>query len=161
MWIPLRFLRDIYLKQFISKVGQHVFFYRNIEIRNPKNIQIGSRVKINKRTLLDGRGGKLFIGNNVDIAQDVNLWTLQHDQNDDYYNTVGGDVIIEDYVWIASRATILPGVKIGYGAVVATGAVVTKDVPSMKIVGGIPAKVIGTRESKLKYNIGKYKPWFE
>ena len=54
--------------------------------------------------------------------------------------TTGGDVIIEDYVWIASRCTILPGVKIGKGAVVASNSVVTKDVPQMAIVGGCPCK---------------------
>ena len=73
---------------------------------------------------------------------------------------MGGDVIIDDYVWIASRVTILPGVHIGRGAVVASGAIVTKDVPECAIVGGVPARIIGERKSKLHYNL-KYKPLFQ
>jgi acetyltransferase-like isoleucine patch superfamily enzyme len=60
-------------------------------------------------------------------------------------------VIIEDYVWICSRAIILPGVRIGKGAVVASGSVVTKDVEPWDVVGGVPAKKIAEREKK-QYN---------
>lgn len=161
MWIPIKWVRHCFLLFQFGKVGKKNFFFRNIEIRNAKNISFGNYNKINKRTLLDGRGGKIVIGNNVDIAQDVNIWTLQHDPADDYYTCKGGDVTIEDYAWIASRATILPNVTIGKGAVVATGALVTKDVEPMTIVGGVPAKVVGTRKSKLKYQLGKHRPWFE
>jgi maltose O-acetyltransferase len=131
-----------------------------VEFRKGKNISIGNNSIINKKVLLDGRGGKLIIGNNVDIAQETNIWTLEHDVHDDNHKDIGADVIIEDYVWIASRVTILPGVRIGRGAVVASCAVVNKDVLPMAIVGGIPAKVIGTRKSGLEY-ILNYKPWFK
>ena len=89
--------------------------------------------------MLDGRGGRLMIGNNVDIAQETNIWTLEHDVNDNQHSEISGDVIIEDHVWIASRVTVLPGVKIGRGAVVASGAVVTRNIPPLAIVGGITA----------------------
>ncbi len=56
-----------------------------------------------------------------------------------------GDIIVDDDVWIGQRATILSGVHIGQGAVIAAGAVVTKDVPPYAIVGGVPAKVIKYR----------------
>lgn len=141
-------------------VGKQTNFLMGLEIRKGKNISVGNNCAINKKVLLDGRGGKLIIGNNVDIAQETNIWTLEHDVHDDYHADKSGDVIIEDYVWIASRVTILPGVKIGRGAVVASGAVVTKDVPAMAIAGGVPAKVIGIRKSGLKYQLN-YKPWFK
>ena len=64
-----------------------------------------------------------------------------------------GGVFIDDYAWICCRSVILPGIKIGKGAIVASGAVVTKDVPPYAIVGGIPAKVIGWREKK-NYDYG-------
>ena len=56
-----------------------------------------------------------------------------------------GDIILEDDVWIGQRAMIMSGIRIGQGAVVAAGAVVTKDVPPYAIVGGVPAKVIRYR----------------
>ena len=56
-----------------------------------------------------------------------------------------GDIIVEDDVWIGCRVTVLSGVHIGQGAVVAAGALVTKDVPPYAIVGGVPAKVIKYR----------------
>jgi maltose O-acetyltransferase len=89
----------------------------------------------------------------VDIGQETNIWTLQHDVADDFHRAIGAGVVIEDYAWIASRVTILPGVRIGRGAVVATGAVVTRDVPAMAVVGGVPARVIGSRSSKLLYTL--------
>ena len=71
------------------------------------------------------RGG-LQIGNNVDIAQDVQIWTAEHNVNSENHELISANVIIEDNVWIASRATVLPGVTIGKGAVIACSAVVTK-----------------------------------
>lgn len=159
MYIPFHAFRKAVIKLKFKKVGRNTNFLLGVEFRNPKNISIGSNSVVNKKVLLDGRGGKLIIGNNVDIAQETNIWTLEHDVNSDFHKDKGGDVIIEDYVWIASRVTILPGVKIGRGAVVASNSVVTKNVEPMKIVGGIPARQIGERKSKLKYNLN-YQPWF-
>ena len=88
------------------------------------------------------------------------IYNTEHDINDPNFNPVFGEVIIEDYVFIGPRAIILPGVEIGKGAVVAAGAVVTKDVPPFAIVGGIPAKIIGERKTKkLNYKIGRAM-WF-
>jgi len=131
-----------------------------VEVRKPGNIYVGDHVSINRKVLLDGRGGRLMIGNNVDIAQETNIWTTEHDVHSDFHTSTAGDVIIEDYVWIASRCTILPGVRIGRGAVVAANSVVTKDIPPMAVVGGIPARIIGERKSKLKYNLN-FRPWFQ
>jgi acetyltransferase-like isoleucine patch superfamily enzyme len=61
-------------------------------------------------------------------------------------------VIIDDYVWVGINATVLQGVRIGEGAVVAAGAVVTKNVEPYTIVGGIPAKQIGVRTKNLDYH---------
>lgn len=161
MWIPIRKLRIFWLKIFGLKAGKDVWIFRNVEIRRPNKIIIGSHSKINKCVLLDGRGGEIKIGENVDIAQDCKIWTLEHDPNSDLYATKGGAVEIEDFCWLASNVTVLPGVKIHRGAVVATGAVVTKDVDSMTIVAGIPARKIGERTSKLNYQLGKSRPFFK
>lgn len=156
---PSRKVRKVTLKKMLGSMDDTSFFLRKVTVLFPKNISVGTHSVINSYSLLDGRGGKIRIGNNVDIAREVNIWTLEHDPKDDFHRTKGGDVIIGDYVWIASRATILPNVTIGKGAVIATGAVVTKDVPAMSIVGGIPAKVIGERKSKLLYELN-YHPIF-
>lgn len=159
LWLPSRSVRLFFLRRILSSFGKESSVLRNVEIRSWKNVSIGNNSVINKRVLLDGRGGILFIGNNVDIAQETNIWTLGHDPHSDTHEAIGGNVIIEDYVWIASRVTILPNVRIGKGAVVASGSVVTKDVPSMCIVAGVPARVIGKRKSRLLYKL-KYFPRF-
>lgn len=159
MGIPFHAVRMAFARMLLGSVGEHTVILRKTEIRKGKNISIGSHSIINQSVLLDGRGGLLKIGNNVDIAQETNIWTLEHDPHDDLHTSRGRDVVIEDYAWIASRVTILPGVTIGRGAVVASGCLVTKDVPPMKIVGGVPARVIGERRSRLKYKLS-YRPWF-
>ena len=148
-------LRILFLKLFNNRiVGKNVFIARKTDIRAPWKIVIGSNVVVNKNVIIDGRGG-LEIGSNVDIAQDTVIWTAQHDYNDDYHKFVTERVVVGDYVWLASRTMILPGVTIGKGAVVAAGSVVTKNVGSMELVGGVPARVIGTRKSKLLYTLNK------
>lgn len=159
MKFPFHCVRNFFLYPWLGKMGKHVELCRKIEFTSPQNVYIGNYCTINKDVLLDGRGGKIIIGNCVDIAQEVRIWTLQHDYNDSDYKAIGGDVVIKDYVWLASRCTILPGITIGKGAVVATGAIVTKDVPDYAIVAGIPAKKINTRSVNLYYKLGK-KRWF-
>lgn len=159
MAIPFHCIRNLYLKPLLGRLGHNTELCRNLDIRSPRRIRIGNHTSVNKHVVLDGRGGILSIGDNVDIAQDSRIWTLQHDYNSPEYIASGGDVTIEDYVWIASGATILPGVKIGKGAVVATGAIVTKDVSPYSIVAGIPAKKIGERSKELNYNLGNRR-WF-
>ena len=146
-------IRICFLKLFNKNiVGKNVYIARKCDIKSPWGIRIGSNVVINKNVLLDGRGG-LEIGDNVDIAQDTMIWTAQHDYNDDYHKYVTNKVVVGDYVWLASRSMILPGVTIGRGAVVAAGAVVNKNVLPMELVGGVPAKVIGHRKSGLLYKL--------
>lgn len=159
-FIPVVFLRWCLFRLFLKDLGIKTKMGFHLDVRSPYRITIGAYSQINKRVLLDGRGGSLVIGNCVDIAQEVNIWTLEHDYNDSNYTAKGEPVIIDDYAWIASRATILPGVHIGKGAVVAAGAVVTKDVPPMTIVGGVPAKIIGKRDVELQYKLGSW-GWFD
>lgn len=159
MWVPFYSIRTTILKILLNHIGKSCAIKRNVDVRTPKNIIIGNNTTINQRVLLDGRGGKLIIGDNVDIAQDVQIWTLQHDYNSPKYEAVGDNVIIEDYAWLGTRSIILPGVTIGKGAVVAAGAVVTHNVPSYTIVGGVPAKKIGERSANLQYRLG-IRRWF-
>lgn len=150
MKLPISYLRIFFIKPF-CKISFKSFIGRNCEIKFPRHVKIGVHTNINKNCLLDGRGANIIIGDNVDIAQESRIWTCEHDYNDNNHGPKVGDVVIEDYVWIASNCTILPGVHIGRGAVIATGAVVTKDVNENEIVGGIPAKKIGERMNQCNY----------
>lgn len=137
----------IYKQIFKIKIGKDVYMYRSIEIRSPKNLTITGKNSIGKHVILDARRG-LIIEEGCVIASHVLVWTLHHDYNSDNFQAIGAPVTLGAYSWICSRAIILPGVTIGKGAVVASGAVVTKNVPPYSIVGGVPAKVIGYRQKK-------------
>lgn len=152
--VPSKRIRKFFSKIYMN-VGQNSSIRSNVKVLSlfHKHISIGKNTIINEDCLLDGRTGKIYIGNNVSISREVMLYTLQHNIDCDYFNTESGDVIINDFVWIGSRVIILPGVEIGEGAVVASGAVVTKDIPPMSVYGGIPAKLIKKRKSNLLYNL--------
>ena len=95
--------------------------------------------------------GKVVIGNYFHSGEDCLIITHNHnyDTGDSipYDKTyIYKDVIIEDFVWIGSRVTILPGVRIGEGAVIQAGSVVSSDIPSYAVAGGNPAKVFKYRD---------------
>jgi acetyltransferase-like isoleucine patch superfamily enzyme len=152
--IPFAAIRLPIVKCYM-RIGTQTNVCTNVKILNRElsrdQIIIGNNCVINPECLLDGRTGKIIIKDNVDIARGTWIYTLEHDPHSDYHVLKHGDVTIEENVWIASRVIILPGVTIGRGSVIASGAVVTKDIPPMSIAGGIPAKVIGERKSKMLY----------
>lgn len=142
----------------------------------PSGIKIGHNSIIGNDAFLDGRYCRLWnrgqgrlptyvrdffspkkrtliIGNNVSIAGEVRIFTMQHDIDSPDFKETEGDVVIGDYAVIGTRVTILPGVHIGRGAVVASGAVVTKDVAPYTLVGGVPAKFIRKRPENLTYTL--------
>ena len=107
-----------------------------------KPVTIGERCFIQQCCTFFGRGG-IEIGHDVFIGPKVNLITINHDVDPDNRSaTYGRRIVIEDKVWIGINATVLPGVKIGYGAIIGAGSVVTKDVEPMTIVAGNPARFI-------------------
>ena len=113
----------------------------------PGGIKIGEDTIIGDHAFLDGRA-PLSIGNHVDIASSVMIYNSEHDLEKEDFSARVEPVEILDYVFIGPRVIILPGVKVGKGAVIAAGAVVTKDIPDFTIVGGVPAKEIGERRNK-------------
>lgn len=109
-----------------------------------KNIKIGRDVFINSGCHFQDQGG-IEIGDGTLIGHNVVLATINHDLMPSM-NRVNhyAPIKIGKRVWIGSNATILPGVTIGDQSVVAAGAVVNRDVPTMTVVGGVPAKVLKT-----------------
>lgn len=107
-----------------------------------KNIHIGKHVFINMGCKFQDQGG-IYIGDGTLIGHNVVLATLNHAMQPDRRSTmIPKPIHIGENVWIGSNAVILPGVTVGNGAIIAAGAVVSKDVPENTIVGGVPAKVI-------------------
>ena len=156
--VPIGTIRH-FLYRRLFPIGEHSVLLWGVWIRGIR-IRIGDNTVINSHVMLDGRGDQLLIGNNVDIAPFVRIWTREHDPRSATHVGQGGAVRIGDHAWIASGATILPGVEIGEGALVSAGSVVTKDVPPWTIVAGVPASPIGARPRDVRYTL-KYRPWFD
>lgn len=116
-----------------------------------KNIHIGKHVFINMGCKFQDQGG-IFIGDGALIGHNVVLATLNHAMSPNRRSTmIPAPIHIGKHVWIGSNATVLPGVTIGDGGIVAAGAVVTKDVPENTIVSGVPARVMRhLREEELQ-----------
>ena len=149
----------IYKYVFLIETDDKVVVYKGTIFRHGYNISIGKGSIIGDNNILDGRGG-LKIGENCNLSSEVHIWTAQHDVNGEYFEFVSRPVVIEDRCWISSNTTILPGVTIHEGAVVASGSVVTKDAEPYAIYAGIPAKKIGERNRSLQYEFLGMHDWF-
>lgn len=166
-FIPFHHIRRFFYRLFGMHIGSGSTLHMMGRIYDPRHITIGEDSIVGEKFTLDGRRqlsnseGGITIGNHVDIASEVMIWTSQHDIRDPKFKAIEAPVIIEDYVFLGPRSIILPGVTIGKGAVVAAGAVVTKNVPALTIVAGVPAKEIGYRDEKtLGYRLGRAR-WFQ
>lgn len=151
-------LRLFYLKLAGIEIGSETSIAMHCFITGA-NISIGSNTVINRFCYLDGRV-RLYIGSNVNISHYVLIQTLTHDPQDPNFVCIEAPVVIMDNAWIGARAIILPGVKIGEGAVIGAGSVVTKDVDPYSIVAGNPAKHIRNRTRELTYRT-RYFPLYD
>lgn len=154
-WVPLFWFRWLIYLMAGVKIGRHSHLHMGTQFFYPAGVSIGRGTIIGANCFLDGRD-QLKIGNHVDIATDVMIYNSEHDINSEDFAPIVAPVLIGDYVFIGPRVIILAGVSIGKGAVVAAGAVVTKDVEDFKVVGGIPAQVIGERKNQdPHYKLGR------
>lgn len=145
----MKFFRKWHLKLILKSIGLNVQFGSGIKIRKGKNMTIGNNVRIGANCIFSAVGG-IEIGNNVAFGPEVLIWTDNHN----YYEPerlpfdnilIRKKVKISDYCWIGARVSICPGVTVGEGAVVAMGAVVSKDVPKCAVVAGNPARIVKYR----------------
>lgn len=151
--LPSRHIRKWYYQLLGAKFGKGTLPSRRVEILLPKALKLGDRVAIGWFAELDARGG-ITIGNDTNISSHVKIITGSHDVDASDFIAEFYPVKIGHHCWIGTGATILQGVKIGDGAVVASGAVVTKDIPPYEIWGGVPAKKIRNRTKDIKYKVG-------
>jgi maltose O-acetyltransferase len=143
-------LRALFWRMFYYRMGKNVNIAGNCKFVNPKAITVGSCVLINHHVEIEATDGEIVIGNFVLIGMHAKIINSNHIFIDwtkpiCLQGKPQAKIIIEDDVWIGINAIILPRVTIGRGAVIAAGAVVTKDVEPFAVVGGVPAKLIKYR----------------
>jgi len=147
-WNPyflLRGWRVFWMRAFGMKAKGPVAVYPSTRVWDPRNVTLGASVAIDEAVDFYSVD-KITVGSKVTISRGAFICTASHDVTRRHLPLVTAPVTIEDGVWIGAYATILPGVTVGEGAIVAARAVVTKDVPPFVIVAGNPARVVKARE---------------
>jgi acetyltransferase-like isoleucine patch superfamily enzyme len=137
------------VKVFVEQRGS--FYNGNLRISDLTRFQLGKNSNLKNAVI--HTEGECIIGSYVHFGVDILIHTASHDWDQDemipYSNVnIPATVIIEDFVWVGSRVAIFPGVRIGEGAIVGLGSIVTKDIPPLAIVAGNPAKIIKYRNSE-------------
>jgi len=132
------------LRLFGARIGAHVNVYSSTHFYMPWNVTIGDWSAVGENVLLYSLGN-IIIGRNVTISYRAHVCAGTHDFTDPALPLLKPPVVIEDGAWIGTDAFIGPGVVVCAGALVGARAVVTKDVASMDVVAGNPARKIGTR----------------
>lgn len=139
---------------FIHNMGSAVYIARGTSFSNPSLAKIGSHVYINAKNTFILHGAGITIGDYVAIGPECMFITSNLDTGDTSIPMMKRDakasapISIAKDVWIGARSIILPGVRIGTGAVVGAGSVVTKNIPDYAVVGGVPARIIRNRKVK-------------
>lgn len=143
------FIKSNYLRIQGSKIGKSVTYYPGIRINPCMKLSLGNHVDLAWGVLIT-TGGGVKIGDRVLIGYRTQILSANHFIPENRGRIFGAghvlkEVVIENDVWIGANCIITAGVKIGEGAVIAAGSVVTKDVPPYTIWGGVPAKQIKER----------------
>ena len=156
-YVVLNSLRMFIYKKILSfKIGSSSTIWAGNIFNVFDGITIGHNVIIGPNNVFLVRGG-IDIGDNVNISGFSFFISQAHDVNDPDGSTTLKKIVICDNAWIATNATILPGVIIGQGAVVAAGSVVTKNVPPYTVVAGSPAVFIKPRNKDVRYRLNSTK----
>ncbi len=136
--------RQIIAKKLFKSCGDGFVANEGCRFNFANNIEIGNNVSWNAGCYLDAKGG-IKLGDFSMLTEYVKIFTHSHSEGDHMVREYNG-VEIGEYAKVYTSATILPNVKIGKGAIVATGAIVTKNVDEFTLVGGIPAKPMRKRK---------------
>lgn len=158
--IPWHGFRKFFLRVFNRKISATCTVLMHTRILCFWNCVIGERSVINQYVLLDCRRSKVVIDEDVDIGPYTRIWTTGHNPDSDTHDIYHADVILKHHVWLASGVTVLPGVTVEEGAVLAAGSLVHKNIPAREVWGGTPARFIRKRNNLLQYKL-RYKAYFE
>ncbi len=132
------------------RLGNGAVILTECRFAKGRNVIIGEGSVINNHCFIDNRG-KITVGRNSSISIGTWILTMGHDIESPEFRAVIKEVSIGSHVWICARCIIQPGVVIGDGAVVLPGTVVCKDVSPFSIVGGVPARIVGSRKLNPNY----------
>jgi acetyltransferase-like isoleucine patch superfamily enzyme len=149
--------RRMIAKKLFRKCGKNFCCENGVRFNFGQFIEVGDNVFMNGGTFIDSKGG-VTIGNSVGIAEYVRILTHTHSESNHAERTYGR-VIIGDYAKIYAGAMIFYGIRIGEQAIVAAGAVVTKDVPANQVVAGIPAEILRDRHTDGRQREGLNHRW--
>lgn len=144
-------LRYLAISRILAECGADVMVKSGCYFGDGRRLRIGEGSQLGQNARLNGT---ITIGRNVLMGQDVVMMATSHEHGAlDRPIILQGEaeeepIIIEDGVWVGTRAIILPGVNVGHDSIVGAGAVVTKSCPPYSILGGVPARVLKSRLSK-------------
>jgi acetyltransferase-like isoleucine patch superfamily enzyme len=160
--IPSHALRLLFYRR-IMEIGRQSSILMGLTLYYPGRVVIGDNSVINGQCVLDSRAG-IYIGNSVSLSPYVHIWAGGHDINNPNFVSQGGVTILEDYVWVGSRVTILGGatgasLTLGEGCVVSAGSVVVRDVEPYTVVAGNPARKIAVRSRDVDYKLNFFPPF--
>lgn len=155
-----RIRKLLYKVVFCMDIGRKTVISAGCEIRSPWNVHMGNCI-VAGNCIIDGRSG-VTIEDNVVLGMNVHIWTQEHDVNSPTFAVTPehrGEVVIHERAWVCSDSTILPGVQIGEGTVIAAKALICKNCEPYVIYGGVPAKKISDRSRKLTYTLSGKPHW--
>lgn len=145
LWVVPNALRISLLRLFGAKIGKRCLICRGAKFYAPWNFECGDFVCVGPRVEVYCKDN-VSVGNQVVISQDAYLCTASHDITSKIMELVTNPIKIGSNVWIAAKATVLPGVAIGDGVVIGACSVVAKDVPEWTVAVGNPAKIVKQRK---------------
>lgn len=150
--LPIHRMRIAVLRMWGAQIGEGVTIYHGIEVRHPRGLAIGDRTSVGNDAILDARGG-LTIGSDTNLSTGAHIWSAQHDWRGTDFSYTRAPVKIGNRVWLSARTTVLPGTGIGDCAVIAAGAVVSRDLESNGVYAGVPARKVGERPQGQAYHL--------
>lgn len=144
-YIPIHWIRALYYKKAMGfRIGFGSSIFMGCRFDCSGGLTIGDNSTINDNCFLDTRGS-IKIGNCVAITSGVWISTVKHDIDSPLFAAIADPVEIDDYAFLGRRSTVLQGCRIGRGAVLGAGSVLTKSIPDYEVWAGNPAKKIGER----------------